>query len=61
MALSQSLPLTGMLRVGPEEAQKMGGSSCGPLSWWRSGSGDLATPEGLDDAHLSATVGAWLT
>ena len=61
MAWSQSLPLTGTLRVGPEDAQEMGGSSCGLLSWRGAGSGDLPTPEGLGDAHLSATLGAWFT
>ena len=35
-------------------------SSCGGLSGWGTGLRFLATSEGLDDAHLAATVGAWL-
>ena len=37
----------------------MGCSSYGLLSWRRSGSRHLSAPEGLDDAHLPAAVGAW--
>lgn len=60
MALRQSVPSTDAESVGPVNAYEAGGSSCGLLSWWCPGSGDLATPEGLDDAHLSTTVGTWL-
>ncbi len=61
LALSKSLPLTGAASIGLGYEQRTGGSSCGLLSWWRSGLGDLATPEGLNEAHLSATLGAWFT
>ena len=35
-------------------------SSCGGLSGWCAGFQFLAAPEGLDDAHRSTAVGAWL-
>ena len=34
--------------------------SCGGLSWWRAGLWRLPPLEGLDDAHRSTAVGAWL-
>lgn len=60
-AMNRSLPLTGAASDGLGNRRRTGGSSSGLLSWRGSGSGDLATPEGFNDAHLSATAGAWLT
>ena len=38
----------------------VGAYSCGLFPRWSAGSGNLATPERLDDAHRSAAIGAWL-
>lgn len=58
LVLSQSPSSTGAVNIGLENGHKMGGSSCGLLSRWGSGTGYLPAPEGFDNAHLSAAVGA---